>query len=57
MSAIPLTRQLIILGHIAEETTDAERRKSMQVLPAPGRLADKVIGHCQFARETTTIRR
>lgn len=56
MSAIPLTRRLVILGHITEETDDAERRRFMKILPAPARLAYKLIGHRQFTRETTTIR-
>ncbi|WP_331760048.1 hypothetical protein OG285_35980 (plasmid) [Streptomyces sp. NBC_01471] len=56
MSAIPLTRRLIILGHITEETDGAERQRFMRVLPAPARLAHKLIGHRQFTRETTTIR-
>jgi hemerythrin-like domain-containing protein len=57
MSAIPLTRRLVILGHITEEADDAERQKFMQVVPAPARLAYKLIGHRQFTRETTSIRR
>jgi hemerythrin-like domain-containing protein len=56
MRAIPLTRRLVIIGHIAEETDDAERRTFMQVVPAPARLAYKLIGHRQFIRETTAIR-
>jgi hemerythrin-like domain-containing protein len=56
MSAIPLTRRLVILGHITEETDDAERQRFMQVIPAPARLAYKLIGHRQFTRETTAIR-
>jgi hemerythrin-like domain-containing protein len=56
MSAIPLTRRLVILGHITEEASDAERQRFMQVIPAPARLAYKLIGHRQFARETTAIR-
>jgi hemerythrin-like domain-containing protein len=56
MSAIPITRRLVILGHITEETDDAERRRFLQVVPAPARLAYKLIGHRQFTRETTTIR-
>jgi hypothetical protein len=34
MSAIPVTRRLVILGHITEETDDAERQRFMQVVPA-----------------------
>jgi hypothetical protein len=56
MSAIPLTRRLVILGHITEDTDDAERRRFMKVLPAPARVAYKLIGHRQFTRETSKIR-
>ncbi len=56
MSAIPITRRLVILGHITEETDDAERQRFMQVVPAPARLAYKLIGHRKFTRETTAIR-
>jgi hemerythrin-like domain-containing protein len=56
MSAIPLTRRLVILGHITEEADDAERQRFMQVIPAPARLAYKLIGHHQFTRETTALR-
>ena len=56
MSAIPLTRRLVILGHITEETSDAERRRFLRVVPAPARLAYKLIGHRKFTRETTAIR-
>lgn len=56
MSAIPLTRRLVILGHITEEADDAERRRFMKVLPAPARVAYKLIGQRQFTRETTAIR-
>ncbi|MFD4874503.1 hemerythrin domain-containing protein [Streptomyces sp. NPDC058420] len=56
MSAIPLTRRLVILGHITEETDDVEQRRFMKVLPAPARVAYKLIGHRQFTRETSKIR-
>ena len=56
MSAIPLTRRLVILGHITEETEAAERRRFMKVLPPPARWAYKLIGHRQFTRETSEIR-
>jgi hemerythrin-like domain-containing protein len=56
MSAIPLTRRLVILGHITEEADDAERQRFMQVIPAPARLAYKLIGYRQFTRETTALR-
>jgi hemerythrin-like domain-containing protein len=56
MSAIPITRRLVILGHITEEASDIERRTFMQVVPSPARLAYKLIGHRQFIRETAAIR-
>jgi hemerythrin-like domain-containing protein len=56
MSAIPLTRRLVILGHITEDTDNAERHRFLQVVPAPARLAYKLIGHRQFTHETTAIR-
>jgi hypothetical protein len=56
MTAIPVTRRLVILGHITEEADDAERHRFMQAVPAPARLAYKLIGHRQFTRETTAIR-
>ncbi|WP_030383248.1 MULTISPECIES: hemerythrin domain-containing protein [unclassified Streptomyces] len=56
ISAIPLTRRLVILGHITEEADDAERRRFMRVVPAPARLAYKLIGHRQFLRETAALR-
>ncbi len=56
ISAIPLTRRLLTLGYMTEETDDAERHKFMQVLPAPVRLAYNLIGHRQFTRDTTAVR-
>ncbi|WP_405914224.1 hemerythrin domain-containing protein [Streptomyces sp. NBC_00963] len=56
MSAISLTRRLVILGHITEEADGTERRRFMKVLPAPARVAYKLIGHRQFTRETSKIR-
>jgi hemerythrin-like domain-containing protein len=56
MSAIPLTRRLVILGYITEEADDAERQRFLQVVPAAARLAYRLIGHRQFTRETTAIR-
>lgn len=56
MNAIPVKQRLVILGYISEETGDAERQKLMQAVPAPARLAYKLIGHRQFIRETAAIR-
>ncbi|MGW6201702.1 hemerythrin domain-containing protein [Kribbella sp. NPDC055110] len=56
MRAIPVTRRLVFLGHITEEADDTERQRFLQVVPAPARLAYKLIGHRQFAHETAAIR-
>jgi hemerythrin-like domain-containing protein len=56
MSSIPITRRLVILGHIIEETDNAERQRFMQIVPPPARLAYKLIGHRKFKRETDAIR-
>lgn len=54
--AIPGKRRLVVLGHIIEETDESERRKFMLNVPPPARVAYKLIGRRQFARETSIIR-
>lgn len=56
MSSIPPKRRLVILGHIMEETDDSERTRFLLNVPAPARLAYRIIGKRQFAREAATIR-
>jgi hypothetical protein len=56
MSAIPVSRRMVILGHITQESDEAERQRFLQVVPAPARLAYKLIGHRQFTRATTAVR-
>ena len=56
MSSIPLKRRLVILGHIIEETDDAERARFLLNVPPPARLAYRLLGKRQFARETAVIR-
>ena len=55
--AVPGKRRLMMLGYIIEETDDGERRKFMLNVPPPARLAYKVIGRRQFAKETAQLRR
>jgi hemerythrin-like domain-containing protein len=55
--AVPGKRRLVMLGYIIEETNDTERRRFMLNVPPPARLAYKVIGRRQFAKETAQIRR
>lgn len=55
--AVPGKRRLVILGYIIEETNDTERRNFMLNVPPPARLAYKVIGRRQFAKEAAQLRR
>jgi hemerythrin-like domain-containing protein len=55
-AAIPGKRRLVMLGHILEEANPSERAHMMLKVPPPARLAYRVIGRRQFARETTEIR-
>jgi hemerythrin-like domain-containing protein len=55
-AAIPGKRRLVMLGHILEEANPSERAHMMLKVPPPARLAYRVIGRRQFARETTAIR-
>jgi hemerythrin-like domain-containing protein len=55
-AAVPPRRRLVILGHILDETDDAERRRFMHHVPPPARLAYTLIGRRQYARETAAIR-
>jgi hemerythrin-like domain-containing protein len=55
-SAVPGRRRLVMLGHILEETDDTERRRFLLNVPPPARVAYKVVGRRQFARETAVIR-
>lgn len=57
MSSIPRKRRLVILGHIIEETDDAERTRFLLNVPPPARLAYRLIGRRQFAREAAAVRR
>jgi hemerythrin-like domain-containing protein len=54
--AIPGNRRLVILGHILAETDDSERAKFLLNVPPPARLAYRLIGRRQYAREVATIR-
>lgn len=54
--AVPGKRRLIILGYIVEEADDSERRTFMLNVPPPARIAYRLIGRRQFARETARIR-
>jgi hemerythrin-like domain-containing protein len=54
--AIPGRRRLAILGHILEEADDEERRRFRRKLPPPARVAFRLVGRRQHAREVARIR-
>lgn len=56
VAAIPPKRKLVILAHIVEEADPDELKVFMQGVPAPARLAYRLIGRRQHARETAVLR-
>lgn len=54
--AIPLTRRLVMLGYLLEDTTTRERADFLAAVPAPARLAYRLIGVRQHRREATRLR-
>lgn len=54
--SIPLTRRLIVLGYLLEDTTPRERTAFLAAIPAPARLAYRLIGVRQHRHETTRLR-
>lgn len=54
--SIPLTRRLIVLGYLLEGTTPQERNDFLAAIPAPVRLAYRLIGARQHRNETTRLR-
>jgi len=54
-AAVPGKRRLVILGHILQDTDEAERQRFLRQVPPPARLAFSLIGRRQHARETAAI--
>jgi hemerythrin-like domain-containing protein len=54
--SIPLTRRLIMLGYLLEDTTPRERADFLAAVPAPARLAYRLIGVRQHRHEATRLR-
>jgi hemerythrin-like domain-containing protein len=54
--SIPLTRRLIVLGYLLEDATPRERTDFLAAIPAPARLAYRLIGVRQHRHETTRLR-
>jgi hemerythrin-like domain-containing protein len=53
---IPLTRRLIVLGYLLEDTTHRERTDFLAAIPRPARLAYRLIGERQHRNEITRLR-
>ena len=54
--SIPLTRRLVVLGYLLEGATPQERTDFLAAIPAPARLAYRLIGARQHRHETTRLR-
>ena len=54
--SIPLTRRLVVLGYLLEGATPQERSDFLAAIPAPARLAYRLIGERQHRHETTRLR-
>jgi hemerythrin-like domain-containing protein len=57
MSSAPPARLSVILGHILEEATPAEREGFLSKLPEPGRQAFHLVGEPTYRREVAELRR
>jgi hemerythrin-like domain-containing protein len=55
-AAVAKNRRLATLGHILEDASDEERREFLAHIPAPARIAWKLLGRRQFAKETAALR-
>jgi hemerythrin-like domain-containing protein len=54
--SIPLTRRLVVLGYLLEGATAQEQSDFLAAVPAPARLAYRLIGARQHRHETTRLR-
>ena len=50
------THEMVLMHRVARREFGQLPRLFLQVIPAPARLAYKLIGRRQFTRETTAIR-
>jgi hemerythrin-like domain-containing protein len=55
-ASVARSRRLVTLGHILEDADDAERAAFLAHVPAPARVAWRLLGRRQFARETAALR-
>ena len=55
-AGIPGKRRLVMLGHILEEASPEEAKEFLLNVPPPARIAFKLIGRRQHAREVAILR-
>ena len=55
-AAVPGKRRLVILAHILEEADADEERTFLRQVPPPARLAYRLLGRRQHAKETAAVR-
>ena len=56
MPSMPMSRALVLLGHVLEEADAQERKALLAHLPLPGRVLFSLVGRRQYAREVATLR-
>ena len=56
LASIPLTRRLVVLGYLLEDATLQEQSDFLAAIPAPARLAYRLIGVRQHRHETARLR-
>jgi hemerythrin-like domain-containing protein len=54
--SVPLARRLVVLGYLLEDVTPRERTDFLAAIPAPARLAYRLIGRRQHRNETARLR-
>lgn len=57
MASVPGKRRLVTLAHILEDADPGEEREFLKKVPPPARIAYKLLGRRQHAREVSAIRR
>ncbi len=56
LASIPLTRRLAVLAYLLEDATPRERADFLAAVPAPARLAYRLVGVRQHRHEATRLR-
>ena len=56
-AGMPKSRMLVMLGHILEETSPAERSTFLGHMPPPARVLYRLVGQRKYQREVAVLRR